>query len=231
MTHILIIEDDPMVQFIHQSYLEKISSNYVIDVCTSIEDSLLILKKKSVDLILLDIHLEDGNGLNLLSELRTKKRDIDVILITASKEAILVKESLHLGVLDYLIKPFTFERFAKSIALYQKKIDQLNSSELDQSLIDSLIQPYSADTLSKEEEMEKGLTQETLTLVIKTIQKLEQPFTIQALTQATNLSHVSIRKYVSHLEKKQQLTSKNIYLKVGRPYKTYIWNEKNNQRN
>ncbi|MCB7112431.1 response regulator, partial [Agathobacter rectalis] len=67
MTHILIIEDDPMVQFIHQSYLEKINSDYVIDVCTSIEDSLLILNEKSVDLILLDIHLEDGNGLNLLS--------------------------------------------------------------------------------------------------------------------------------------------------------------------
>lgn len=232
MTRILIIEDDPMVQFIHQSYLEKINSNYIIDVCTSIEESLLILEEASVDLILLDIHLEDGNGLNLLSELRTNKRDIDVILITASKESILVKESLHLGVLDYLIKPFTFERFAKSIALYQKKLDQLNSTEMDQTLIDSLIQPYAADILSNnEEEMEKGLTQETLTLVIETIQTLEQPFTIQELTQATKLSHVSIRKYVSHLEKRQQLTSQNIYLKVGRPYKTYIWNEKNNQRN
>ncbi|MFW8052734.1 response regulator [Vagococcus fluvialis] len=224
MTHILIIEDDPMVQFIHRTYLEKVNSQHSIYSATSIQESLAILDEESIDLILLDIHLEDGNGLNLLSQLRTDKRDIDVILITASKEAVLVKESLHLGVLDYLIKPFTFERFAKSLSLYQKKTSQLNQVEMDQTLIDAFLQPKTEDNLFLDDEMEKGLTPETLTLVIDTIETLKQPFTIQELTDATQLSHVSVRKYVTHLEKKQQLTSQNIYLKVGRPYKVYSWN-------
>ncbi len=224
MIHILIIEDDPMVQFIHKTYLEKINTSYTIYSAATIKESLTILEENPIGLILLDIHLEDGNGLNLLTDLRTDKRDIDVILITASKEAVLVKESLHLGVLDYLIKPFTFERFAKGISLYQKKTNQLNQSEMDQSQIDAFLQPVSANEPFNEDEMEKGLTPETLALVIETIQTLSQPFTIQELTQGTQLSHVSVRKYVTHLEKKEQLSSQNIYLKVGRPYKAYSWN-------
>lgn len=225
MTHILIIEDDPMVQFIHKTYLEKINSDYLVYSSSTIKESLKILKDSPIDLILLDIHLKDGNGLRLLSELRGEKQDVDVILITASKEAVIVKESLHLGVLDYLIKPFTFERFSKSLSLYQKKVNQLNKAEMSQTHIDSFLQPNLDNNIQIEEEMEKGLTRETLSLVIKIIKTLKEPFTIQELTQASKLSHVSIRKYVAYLEKEDQLSSKNIYLKKGRPYKVYSWKE------
>ncbi|HCM89114.1 MULTISPECIES: response regulator [Vagococcus] len=222
MTHILIIEDDPMVQFIHNNYLKKVNPAFNISASSTIAESRNILATEAIDLILLDIHLEDGNGLQLLSDLRKEKRDIDVILITASKEAILVKESLHLGVLDYLIKPFTYDRFEKSLNLYQKKIDQLGQHEMDQDQIDAFLQPkYEEET--GDEELEKGLTQETLAFVIKTIKQMDKPFTIQELTDEAKLSHVSIRKYVAYLEKKEQLKSENIYLKVGRPYKVYVW--------
>lgn len=230
MTHILIIEDDPMVQFIHKTYLEKINSDYLVYSSSTIKESLKILKDSPIDLILLDIHLKDGNGLRLLSELRGEKQDVDVILITASKEAVIVKESLHLGVLDYLIKPFTFERFSKSLSLYQKKVNQLNKAEMSQTHIDSFLQPNLDNNIQIEEEMEKGLTRETLSLVIKIIKTLKEPFTIQELTKASKLSHVSIRKYVAYLEKEDQLSSKNIYLKKGRPYKVYSWKEDKNPR-
>lgn len=223
MTRILIIEDDPMVQYIHTSYLKKINLNKHLFTAATLEESLAILNHQVIDLILLDIHLEDGNGLKLLSDLRKEKRDIDVILITASKEAVLVKESLHLGVLDYLIKPFTFDRFKQSLNLYLKKENQLKQPEMDQTLIDAFLQPTSLVNETSVDEMEKGLTQETLALVKQTIQQLDQPFTIQELTNATKLSHVSVRKYVAHLEKTNQLSSDNIYLKVGRPYKVYSW--------
>lgn len=223
MTRILIIEDDPMVQYIHTSYLKKINLNKHLFTAATLEESLAILNHQVIDLILLDIHLEDGNGLKLLSDLRKEKRDIDVILITASKEAVLVKESLHLGVLDYLIKPFTFDRFKQSLNLYLKKENQLKQPEMDQTLIDAFLQPTSLVNETSVDEMEKGLTQETLALVKQTIQQLDQPFTIQELTNATKLSHVSVRKYVANLEKTNQLSSDNIYLKVGRPYKVYSW--------
>lgn len=221
MKTILMIEDDVSVQFIHQSYLKKMSHNFDIVIATNIADSEVILATRQIDLILLDVHLEDGNGLQLLSKLRKDKKDIDVILITASKEAILVKESLHLGVIDYLIKPFDFDRFSKSIALYEKKANQFNQEEIDQSQIDDFFKIATSTTPS--EPIEKGLDSNTLEFVISKIQEMEKAFTISELTNETKLSHVSIRKYVTYLEKHQQLTSENIYLKVGRPYKVYKW--------
>lgn len=223
MIRVLIIEDDPMVQFIHKSYLEKVDSTLIVFESATVEDSQKILEQEKIDLILLDIHLEDGNGLQLLSDLRKAKRDIDVILITASKESLLVKESLHLGVLDYLIKPFTYDRFEKSLRLFQKKTSQLKQAEMDQAKIDALLQPHHQENFL-DDEMEKGLTQETLSLVLDTIETLNEPFTIQDITDKTKLSHVSIRKYVAYLEKRGQLRSDNIYLKVGRPYKVYYLN-------
>ena len=226
MTRVLIIEDDPMVQFIHKSYLEKISQTMTIYTSTTLKESRELLEQHEIDLILLDIHLEDGNGLQLLEELRRQKYDMDVILITASKESILVKESLHLGVLDYLIKPFTFDRFEKSVALYHQKTAQLNQSEMNQEHIDAFLQGQRSLEEPEEEELEKGLTPETLQFVISTIQQLEQPFKIQDITDKTKLSHVSVRKYVAYLEKNGQLLSENIYLKVGRPYKVFYLNQK-----
>ena len=93
---------------------------------------------------------------------------------------------------------------------------------MDQDQIDAFLQPKYTDE-SSDEELEKGLTHETLAFVIKTIKQMDKPFTIQELTKEAKLSHVSIRKYVSYLEKKEQLKSENIYLKVGRPYKVYVW--------
>ena len=222
MIHVLIIEDDPMVQFIHKNYLEKMNAAFVMYSASSIKEANKLLDEQDIQLILLDIHLEDGNGLQLLTQLRKRKRDIDVILITAAKEAILVKESLHLGVLDYLIKPFTYERFEQSLELYRKKSAHLAHDEMKQEQIDAFLQPQTRDK-GLDEEIEKGITQETLALITEIIQKLPQPFTIQDVTENSHLSHVSVRKYMAFLEKTGQVRTESIYLKVGRPYKVYFW--------
>ena len=70
-----------------------------------------------------------------LATIRDEKIDTEVILITAANELENVKRSLHLGVLDYLVKPFSFERFQQSIENYQKKAAQftLETKELSQT--------------------------------------------------------------------------------------------------
>src|SRR5574337_556180 len=68
--HVLIVEDDPMVEFIHRNYLEKSNKFSAIYSANSLQAAQEILDSKSVDLLLLDIHLKDGNGLDLLSHIR-----------------------------------------------------------------------------------------------------------------------------------------------------------------
>ena len=62
MTNILIVEDDPMVQFIHRNYLEKLGTFETIYSSETIAEAKKLLATRSIQLILLDIRLKDGNG-------------------------------------------------------------------------------------------------------------------------------------------------------------------------
>lgn len=219
--NVLIIEDDPMVEFIHRNYLEQSGEFQQIYSASSISDGKQLLAEKDIELILLDIHLKDGNGLELLSELRNKKNHIEVILITAANETTAVKEGIHLGVVDYLVKPFSKERFLDSIMLFLKRRKTLQNKILPQKEIDVLINNESHSSHESIERLEKGLSPDTLNHIETTAKNLNSTFTIQELADASNLSHVSVRKYVQYLEDQSILTSKTIYTKVGRPYKVY----------
>ena len=97
-----------MVQFIHRSYLERLAVFERIFSVETVEEAQEMLQKETIELLLLDIHSKDGNGLELLQTLREQQQAVDVIMITAADETRLISQSLHLGMLDYLIKPFSF---------------------------------------------------------------------------------------------------------------------------
>ncbi|MGM0216251.1 response regulator [Enterococcus sp. AZ109] len=221
--NVLIIEDDPMVEFIHRSYLEKLALFEALYSADTVVEAERLLAEKQVDLILLDIHLKDGNGLDFLTHLRAKRTTVEVILITAANETNSVQTGLHLGAIDYLIKPFTFDRFKQSIQLFQEKKRQLDSNQVNQDTIDRLINsvPVPKETTMPTEELDKGLSHQTLEHIFTVIDGIKQPFTIQELAEQCGLSHVSVRKYIHYLEDLGRLKSETIYTKVGRPYKAF----------
>ena len=160
----------------------------------------------------------------MLSELRTGPHPIEVILITAANEAQTVKDGLHLGVVDYLIKPFSNERFQQAIQLFFIRQHALATGALQQDTIDQLMLAPTEEHMDRtidNQTLDKGLTPETLERIQKVIPSLKIPFTIQELANAAKLSHVSVRKYIAYLEEHRQLESQIIYTKVGRPYKVY----------
>ena len=90
MTNILIVEEDPMVQFIHRNSLEKIGTFDTIYSSETIAEAKKLLSSRSIQLVLLDIRLKDGNGIDFLTDLRRTKQTVDVILITAANEVNIV---------------------------------------------------------------------------------------------------------------------------------------------
>ncbi|MCH4172159.1 MAG: response regulator [Lactobacillus sp.] len=221
--NVLIVEDDPMVEFIHRNYLEKLGYFTNIYSANDTQSALQLMATKSIQLLLLDIHLKTSNGLEFLRTLRTQQYRVDVIVITAANESLNVQTGFHLGALDYLIKPFTFERFAKSIQLFIDKCQSLKNETIDQQAIDHLTATHPAAPIQNKDDaiLEKGLSPETLALITTTIHQLDQPFSVQTLATKTQLSHVSVRKYLAYLETNHQLQAETIYTKVGRPYKVY----------
>lgn len=219
--NVLIIEDDPMVDFIHRNYLEKVNKFQIILSSDSVSDALNKLDHYNIDLILLDIHIKEGNGIKFLENLRLKHHNCEVIIISAVNDGKIVKSGFHFGIVDYLIKPFTFERFESSITSFLDRKKQLNQHIINQSQIDKLKNGQNNKQKQDNIFLEKGLSESTYNLVLSTISTLNREFTIQELTDATNLSHVSVRKYVAFMEENEIIEAKQIYTKVGRPYKIY----------
>ncbi len=116
---ILLLEDDLMLGKAIKNALE--SSNYVADWVTTFEDCEAALKTTNFEIVLLDINLPQGSGLDILKKLRLAKSPIPVLILTARDSVAQKIEGLDLGADDYLSKPFDIEElFARIRSLVRR---------------------------------------------------------------------------------------------------------------
>jgi DNA-binding LytR/AlgR family response regulator len=105
----LAIDDEPLALTVIENYVGKIPGLNLIDKITSPVQALEILKNNTIDLLFLDIQMSEISGIDFLKSLSQPPM---VIFTTAYEEYAL--ESYELDVVDYLLKPFSFERFLKA---------------------------------------------------------------------------------------------------------------------
>ncbi len=107
----IIVEDQPPAQRILKKFIEDVSTLDLIGTFSEPTPVLEFLNENEVDLIFLDIHLPKISGIDLLKIMPNKPQ---VILTTAFPDYAL--ESYELNVADYLLKPFSFQRFVQAVA-------------------------------------------------------------------------------------------------------------------
>jgi two-component system, CitB family, response regulator MalR len=227
MIRVMIVEDDPMVAEFNKRYLEQIGGFKLEAVCFSVEQAMEELEKLTIDLLLLDIFMPGKNGLELLSSIRESEKKIDVVVISAASDIERIQKALRLGAVDYLIKPFEFERFRTALAAYQEKTafiqnqQVLNQKELDQQILRK-------EEKRLPEELPKGLTTDTLTIIWNVILSIKTvPFSTEDIVSRTGISRVSVRKYLKFLKDIGVLDVKVIYGTIGRPVYQHEFNEAN----
>jgi len=106
----LIVDDEPLAQRILEKFIGEMSFLQLIAKCSDAIEAMDVLQEKKIDLIFLDINMPRLSGINFL---KTYKNPPMVIITTAYTEYAV--ESYELNVLDYLKKPFSFERFIKAV--------------------------------------------------------------------------------------------------------------------
>lgn len=223
MIKTVIVEDDLMVAAINNQYLMKTPGFQITATFHSGKDALAFLKDNPVDLLLLDLYMPDVSGLELLAELRRQNRKEDVIMITAANDAEHITEALHLGVIDYLVKPFTYERFSQAVDkfLLQRKIIE-NGMQFSQDDIDQLIHMARPSQSSREMELQKGIQRQTLEKLHGCLkQHLHSYLTSEQLSEETGLSKVTIRRYMNYLIEQREVESRVDYETGGRPRVEY----------
>ena len=113
----IIVEDEPLALERTKSYVLKLSFLSLISTFDNAIDALVFLKSNNVDLIFLDINMGEFSGIQLLETSNIKSK---VIITTAYNEYAL--KGFDLNVTDYLLKPFTFERFTQAVEKVQNQV-------------------------------------------------------------------------------------------------------------
>lgn len=227
MLKILIVEDDPMVSSINKQYLMRIikPENLTVYQTDTAKKALTITKKINPDLILLDVYLPKTSGTELLEQFIQHNLHPNVIMLSAAKDSTNINMALKYGVLDYLLKPFSFNRFKEAIEHFLKynKLLQKNNT-VSQGELDHIFITQDMNNLNDETGLPKGLSDFSLTKIKTAISQLADEFSNQDVARQSKLSRITTKKYLDYLEKTGKLSAKVHYLKVGRPIKIYKLN-------
>ena len=225
MIRVMIVEDDPMVRDINSKFLKKLPEFHLAKAVASLAEAREFISENKLDLILLDIYLPKENGIDFLKLLRKEEVEIDVILITADKTSSMIQDAFRYGAVDYLIKPFTFERFKESLTNYKERYYSFNSSDIiEQNMLDKYISKNVAaeENQDSENEFVKGINKYTYKTIWQEIEKAADEYkTAEEISEKTGVARVTVRKYLEHMEKEGNIIKTIEYGKIGRPQHKY----------
>ncbi|MCX8992111.1 response regulator [Citrobacter portucalensis] len=218
MIKVLVVEDDPMVAELNKGFLRMIDGFVLTGTINNGIDALTFIEKNEIELLLLDVFMPGLDGLNLLKEVRIRFPNVDVIMVTAARSGDDIQAALRLGAIDYVIKPFIFERFQSALINYRERARLLaDEAELSQAVIDGRI-------FAKEiriHKVPKGIEQETLARIREIVRQQLKPFDVQTLVPVVKLSRISLKKYLDYMVETGDLYSELAYRRQGRPVTLY----------
>lgn len=222
LIQVIIVEDDPMVREINSKFLERVEGFVLHKAVSNLEDAKKVISAKKPDLILLDVYLPKENGIDFLKWIRAQEMDIDIMLITADKSIERIQEAFRYGVIDYLIKPFSFERFKEALLKFKERYYKFKKNDvIEQMELDKL--KASSSFSQNEDDFAKGLNKYTYRAIWDEIQKKSyEDFTAEELAEKLGIARVTVRRYLEFMEKENKIDKLVEYGKVGRPqYKYY----------
>ncbi|MEE1757121.1 response regulator [Streptomyces sp. SP18CS02] len=216
---VLVVEDDPVAADAHALYAGRVPGFTVVGVAHSRASAVRLLERTAVDLILLDLYLPDGHGLHLLRSLRAAGHAADVIAVTSARDLGVVREGVSLGVVQYVLKPFTFatlrDRLSRYAEFHAAAGEASGQEEVDRALA-TLRTPQPAA-------LPKGLSAPTLAAVTRTLRASPEGLTAAEAGTTVGISRITARRYLEHLVTVGRAVRSPQYGQVGRPELQYRW--------
>ena len=128
MMNILIVQRDREIQKYLKKGLKELG--YTVEICSDRDDAYYHIKSENYDLAILDIDIENGNGIELCSEIREINKKIGIIFLSSENDIEKKVQSLDSGADDYITKPFSFIELAGRIrAIFRRCKGNINKTE------------------------------------------------------------------------------------------------------
>ncbi|MFG3381953.1 response regulator [Streptomyces sp. NPDC047999] len=217
---VLVVEDEAVAADAHAQYVGRVPGFRVAGVARSRAEAVRVLERTPVDLLLLDLYLPDGHGLHLVRSLRAAGHGADVIAVTSARDLAVVREGVSLGVVQYVLKPFTFATLRDRLGRYAEfraaAGEASGQEEVDRAL-SALRSPGTAATVPK------GLSAPTLEAVARALRDTPEGLTAAGAAGALGVSRITARRYLEHLVASGRAARAPQYGQVGRPELQYRW--------
>ncbi|WP_207780237.1 response regulator [Pokkaliibacter plantistimulans] len=220
---VMIVEDDRRINPIVESVVSQRAAFEVMGVAESLAEARTLLLGEVPDLLLVDMSLPDGDGLELVRYCRQQGMACDVIVITASRSTEVIQAAMQEGVFDYIVKPLRLARIAQSLEHFvEVKATLQRQAELDQHSIDSLLGRPAVP--APQRGTPKGIDEVTLRAVTELLRAApDEGFTIERIATELTIGRTTARRYLEYLEAEQLLSLELNYGTRGRPERVFRW--------
>lgn len=229
---VLVVEDEPVASAAHAAYVGRLPGFKLAGTAPDGQSALRLLSEfqasgDPVELVLLDMNLPDLHGLDIARRMRAAGILADIIAITAVRELAIVRSAVAIGVVQYLIKPFTFATFADKLGSYRLFRQQLASpvsgggrTGASQSEVD---QAFASLRAPSELPLPKGLSVSTLGSVQDYLKQQADAVSATEVMEALGMSRVTARRYLEYLADAGTVSRMPRYGTPGRPENEYRW--------
>ncbi|MHA3684888.1 response regulator [Leucobacter sp. HY1910] len=230
----LVVDDDAAARALHKEYLSRIQGFHVVAAVGTGENAVIAADRLAIDLILLDIHLPGFSGIEVLHQIRAAHGlDVDIFIVSSSRDRRTVRQSLSARVSGYLLKPFSEETFRARMTEYsdwratarvaQDEADvPLGQGEIDQ-LLAVLSKPrrrQTDETQLEDAPLPKGVSPATLQKVRHSLSSW-QAMTASDVGGLTGASRATVRRYLDYLVRVGEVDTSHRFGRKGRPEVLY----------
>ena len=219
MISTLIVEDDYHVASIHSAYVRKIRGFKVAGHASSAASARAEIRRLAPTLVLLDLFLPDGHGLDLVRETLARKDQNrpDFLVITAARDMASVRTAMQLGTFHYLVKPFTFTQLEERLNAYRDMRGRLDRiGEAEQHDVDTLY-----GLLRGPAPLPKGQSGPTMTRIRELLQASPHDVSAADIAEQVGISRPTAQRYLAELARQGKIELHLHYGATGRPEHRY----------
>jgi response regulator of citrate/malate metabolism len=219
---VLVVDDDFRVAAVHAGFVEQVPGFAVVGEAHTATEALESIERLRPDLILLDLYLPDGNGLDLIRTLLRSPEPPVVMVISAANDVASIRASLQLGAANYLVKPFSFADLSARLASIrdaQERLDRL-PGEASQADIDRLFGMPRA-TAGAGKPVDAVRLAPTLRLVYEAVAGSSGGVSATTVATEVGISRATAQRYLTQLEQSGMLRLELQYGATGRPEHRY----------
>ncbi|MEO7123334.1 MAG: response regulator [Lacisediminihabitans sp.] len=219
---VLVVDDDYRVASVHVGFVERVAGFRVIGQAHSAAEALELVRTHRPDLVLMDIYLPDGSGLDVVRRLLTSSSAPAVFIISAATDIENVRLAVQLGAVHYLVKPFSFAALEERLTTFRNAHTHIldwpdDATQEDINKVFDLLRPTHAEELHTE----RRRLAPTLQLIYDALASHSTSLSAADVAVAVGISRATAQRALTQLEQSQVIKLELRYGSAGRPEHRY----------